>query len=110
MNKVFVVQSPAIRHEGRWVERDVSDAASFGKIIKLLRPGNIAPKNMQKAINTIISKMEEYNSNDYILLAGDPIAISFTVSLAYKKNASPVKVLKWDKFLQKYLEYTLPII
>ena len=90
--------------------KDLSDALTYGDI-EILIP---VTEQVYSSTNNVVFQMEQklknFNSNDYLLLSGDPIAIGLSFVFAAQANNGAFKVLKWDRLEEKYysISITLP--
>lgn len=112
MNRVFVVQRPAYfcRERKGWVNKyDLSPAEKHGKLIFLLRPGNIYKDKMQGAIENLQELLADYTENDCLLAIGDPVAISAAVLVAASKTGGSIKMLKFDRIEAQYDCYEVSV-
>jgi len=95
--KVYVVQEVP--------GRDLVPAMEFGTLEMLLPHGDtvisIAP-----TVARLHRKLRQFNSNDYLLLIGDPVAIGLATAVASDMNAGNVRFLKWDKRHGRYIPIT----
>ena len=101
---VFVVQEPRYRDEdGNWKTVNMMPALDYGKLELLLESGrqtNVL--NSASVVRLLKSKLERYRDQDYILAAGDPVAIGIACSVAAVANQGRFTVLKWDRQEKKY--------
>jgi hypothetical protein len=94
MAKVFVVQE-TMRH-------NVLPAQQFGELVFML------PSHVQVSFSPgpMVTKMKrflrEYTDADFLLLIGDPAAMSIAAAIAATYNNGRFNVLKWDKMEMKY--------
>ena len=82
--------------------RDMSDATSFGDLEILIDSDEQVSFSTQPTIRRMNRKLNKFNDDDYILLAGDPAAIAIAGALAAKNNRGRFKMLKWDRQQEKY--------
>ena len=47
-------------------------------------------------------KLRTFNDDDYLLLAGDPVAIALASAIAARTNGGRLKMLKWDREQNMY--------
>lgn len=82
--------------------RNVFPAMKFGQIEVLLPTGDIvfSPAPM---VRTLQRKLSRFTDEDYLLLCGDPIAMSVATAMAFRNNAGKATFLKWDKQEQEYI-------
>lgn len=110
MSKVFVVQQPARydRVAGGFVPKyDLTPATKFGELVYLLEPGNVRADRVTQAMVSIRRGLLAMTADDYILPAGDPVAIMM-VAAAVASLGSDVRLLKWDGRTKEYEPYTIP--
>ena len=100
--RVFVANEP-LRKEygtGRWIRYlDLKPAESFGDLVFLLdgRPDPDA-KSMIPALR---KKLNSLTPQDYLVLAGSPALVAWTVVVAFEV-CPQVRLLDWDKAARKY--------
>lgn len=105
-SRVFLLQRPAYLDpvQKEWIDKfDISPAAKFGEIIEILPPGNIA--DTQTTIRSIRDALRSFTEDDYLLLLGDPVAISLASCVAVQKAGGVLRLLKWDKRDEEYHVY-----
>ncbi len=98
--RVFVVQRPAYydRERRGWVNKyDISRAGEHGKIVCLLKPGNIYRDKLGAAVRRLQEMLEDYGPGDHILAIGDPVAIAAAVMVASRANGGRISLLKFDR-------------
>lgn len=92
-----------ISHEVRG--RDLSDALAFGEL-EILVPANIqvaTDSDIDLVSDMVADRLEGFNEDDYLLLAGDPVCIGLACAWAAEYNDGRFKVLKWDRLEERYL-------
>lgn len=94
MAKVFVVQE-TMRH-------NVLPAQQFGELHFLLPPNVQIAFSPGPMVNRMKRHLSKFTDEDYLLLIGDPAAMSIAASLAAQYNNSKFRLLKWDKREMKY--------
>lgn len=106
--RVFAVQVPARRDgpRGGWIDKfDLSAAEQFGKLVRVLGPGNV-PRDPEPTRQRLDEALADYRFDvDFVLLLGDPVAIAQAVSVLAQKRAGPIRCLKWDRFAGEYEVY-----
>lgn len=109
MGKVFLVQRPSVKVNGRWTDKyDLSAAREFGELAECLPPGNI-PRELSGTAARLRQALGAFDSEqDYLLAIGDPIAISMAVLIADRASGGGVRVLKWDRRAERYVPFKLP--
>lgn len=108
--RVYVVQRPAYRSRGEWVDKyDLSAAEEYGAMVYLLPPGNVS-RDLTETMARLDHRLSDFfHDLDYMLAAGDPVAISAAVLRAAYFSAGPyVRLLKWDHRAQRYYPYQIP--
>lgn len=107
MSRVFIVQRPSFydRKKRGWVNKyDFSAAREFGDFHVLLSPGNIFGTRFEEARDKLRSSLEDYNpDSDYILAAGDPVAIALACLFAGRSGR--LNLLRYDRRDDKYIPY-----
>jgi hypothetical protein len=89
--------------------RDFSDALSFGDIEVLVPAIEQATLSTQPVVRRMLRSLFKFTDEDYLLLAGDPVAIATAAALAAYHNRGRFKVLKWDRLSEKYLPLQVDI-
>ena len=79
---------------------DLSSAEEYGTLEFLLSP-NTRPFKPEKIVSVLREKLQNYTSDDYLLLIGNPVLIGMTVAVAADLNAGYVQVLQWSN--RKYI-------
>jgi|TARA_R100000655_G_scaffold26313_2_gene54195 hypothetical protein len=82
--------------------RDITDATQFGDVEILLTSDKQTTFSTQPTIRKMGRKLEKFTDNDYLLLAGDPVAIALASAIASRHNNGRFKLLKWDRQQEKY--------
>jgi len=111
MGKVFIVQEPMKRDRvsGNLVPfMDLTPAAAYGELEVLLPHGQVAlsPAPMISGLKRSLAK---FSDEDYLVLVGDPVAMSIATAIAAKVNNGKVKVLKWNRETRSYIQVALNI-
>jgi hypothetical protein len=93
MPKVFIVQDVP--------KFNIANAASkWGDIVYVLPPGNMSV-DMNATLRKIKQSLKHYKEGDYLLLAGDPAAMSFCA--AYLARTQDLfTILRWDRMTASY--------
>jgi hypothetical protein len=81
-------------------------AADYGEIKFLVPPKTNIMFSSEDTVNKIKEGLQQFNSEDYILLVGDPICIGVATYYAANKSQK-VKFLKWDNREFKYFPVTI---
>lgn len=106
MNKVYVVQ-----HQMRWdgeklvPKFDLAPAEEHGKLVYLLGP-QAGPFNPPSIIEELTRKLEQFTTDDCLLLIGNPCIIGWAVAIAAKVTNGEVKMLQWSGKERAYI--TIP--
>ena len=100
MSRVFVIQDDG--------KRDFSNAERFGELEPLIGrdafPDN-AVVRVPRMTEIIRAKLKDFRPlHDYLLLTGDPIAISIASSILMEQGIASYKCLKWDRENRGYYE------
>ena len=102
--RVFVPQEPSRFDRDlqlRVNSVDLSPALSFGEIIVCL-PAGANFINSAPLVQALKEKLSDFNSNDYLMAAGDPTCIAVAAALAARKTGGHIKMLKWDRRVKQY--------
>jgi hypothetical protein len=94
MAKVFVVQE-TMRH-------NVLPAQQFGDLVFLLPPQVQIGFSPGPMVNRMKRVLRDFTDQDYLLLIGDPAAMSIAAAIASQYNNGKFCFLKWDKREMKY--------
>ncbi len=89
MAKVFVVQE-TMRH-------NVLPAQQFGELVFLLPPQVQIGFSPGPMVNRMKRVLRDFTDQDYLLLIGDPAAMSIAAAIASQYNNGKFRFLKWDK-------------
>ena len=107
MPTVYVTQEKARKQDGVWVpEFDISHAAEFGKLEILMPPGQSFFSTVP-TIRMLKDKLKDFTEEDYLLPMGDPSIMIAAAMIAGEKTGGRVKLLKWDRFQQTYIEINI---
>lgn len=82
--------------------RNVLDAERFGKLELLMLEGSQVVLSSGPTTKRLKKKLKDFNDDDYLLLAGDPVVIGIACAIAADNNRGFFKCLKWDKMEFKY--------
>lgn len=106
---VFMVQEPVVRDKdtGERKALNTLPALRFGTIEVLLGRGKQVMFNAAAAVDQLRAKLAGYTDRDFILAAGDPVAIGIACALAAQVNGGRFTVLKWDN--QEHTYYPVPV-
>ena len=109
--RVYVVQRPAYRdrNTGGWVDKyDLSAAEEHGRLVYLLPPGNV-PRDLTETVARLRHRLSDCLPCDYLLAAGDPVAIAAAVLMFGRYSGGRVSLLKWDRLEQRYYPYEVDV-
>jgi hypothetical protein len=81
---------------------DMSSAAKYGELVYLLSP-TARPFSPIPLIKQLRDKLSKFNSEDHLLLIGNPCLIGFAVGIAAEMNNGRVNVLQWDGRRREYI-------
>lgn len=107
--RVFVVNEPLTRNgDGEQVSKlDLEPALRFGALIHLLPAGPVRAMgelaNPLRAIDRLWDGLDDYNHQDYLLLAGDMAYVSLAVAIAAQLGDGRVSLLRWDNSTRDYV-------
>lgn len=105
MNTVYIVQETMKRdrQSGNWHRvHDFTPALEYGDLTFLL-DGRFLPIQPQPIIEELRRKLSNFTSEDYLLLAGDPVALGLATMIASEKTDGNFKLLKWDRDAGRYM-------
>jgi len=77
-------------------------AQKYGKLKVLLKENTQIVLSPGPIIFELRRLLKDYNSNDYLLLSGDPAVIGLACAIASDINGGKFNLLKWDKQERKY--------
>jgi hypothetical protein len=73
-------------------------ALKYGRVVTLLNWGDTrSPLNMQFLHEKLADGLRDYTANDYILLAGNPVAIGLAAMIASDRTEGKVRMLTFNK-------------
>lgn len=101
MARVFVVQE-TMRH-------NVLPAELYGELKFILPPQaqvGFSPGPMVTRMKRIL---RDFNNDDFLLLIGDPAAMSIATAIVSAYNGGKFRFLKWDKREMKYYPIAVDI-
>ncbi len=87
---------------------DVSSARQFGNVEFLLSP-TANPFNPNWIIDELHNKLQNFSSEDYLLLVGNPCLIGMVVAIAAYYSGGRVRLLQWSGKDQKYVEIDITL-
>jgi hypothetical protein len=101
MPTVFVVQEMP--------NHNLTPAMKFGEMKILLPTYNQIAFSTAPTIRTLRNKLRNYTDEDFLLLAGDPVAIGLACSIAAFFNNGRYTALKWDRREHLYLPVRIDV-
>ena len=103
---VYVLQELPGTSTGR-PKFNIMGALKYGKLKVLLKENTQIVLSPGPVIFELRRLLKEYNSNDYLLLSGDPSVIGIAVAIVSDINSGRFNLLKWDR--QEKVYYPLEI-
>ena len=103
---VYVIQELPGTSVGR-PKFNIMGALKYGKLKVLLKENTQIVLSPGPVIFELRRLLKNYNSNDYLLLSGDPSVIGLACAIVSDINNGKVNVLKWDR--QEKVYYPLEI-
>lgn len=110
-SKVYIVQEPTkwdAASGTRVAVQDLTPASVFGKLEVLLPSGQL-PILTDPLIGTLRHKLRDFCDDDYLLAAGDPLAIACAAAIAAEINNGRFKLLRWDRRAKQYIEFSVNV-
>jgi hypothetical protein len=101
MPTVFVVQEMP--------NHDLAPAMKFGDMKVLLPSYTQIAFSTSPTIRSLRHKLRDFSDNDFLLLAGDPVAIGLACSIAAFYNSGRYTALKWDRREHLYIPVKIDI-
>ena len=98
---VYVLQELPGTKIGR-PKYNIIGAQKFGKLKVLLREDTQIIMSPGPIIFELRRLLKDYNSNDYLLLSGDPSVIGLACAIVSDINNGRFNLLKWDRQEQMY--------
>ena len=98
---VYVLQELPGTKVGR-PKYNIIGAQKFGKLKVLLKEDTQIIMSPGPIIFELRRLLKDYNSNDYLLLSGDPSVIGIACSIVSDINNGRFNLLKWDRQEQMY--------
>ena len=86
---------------------NIMGAQKYGKLKVLLREDTQIILSPGPIIFELRRLLKDYNSNDYLLLSGDPSVIGLACAIVSDINSGRFNLLKWDR--QEKVYYPLEI-
>ncbi len=103
---VYVLQELPGTSVGR-PKFNIMGAQKYGKLKVLLKENTQIVLSPGPVIFELRRLLKDFNSNDYLLLSGDPSVIGLACAIASDINGGKFKLLKWDR--QEKVYYPLEI-
>jgi hypothetical protein len=100
-NLVYVVQNIPGTREGR-PKINIIGASEFGELKVLLPETSQIILSPGPLVFKLRKLLKNYNSNDFLLLTGDPAIIGVACSIVSDITNGKYKLLKWDKQERRY--------
>lgn len=98
---VYVVQDRA--------DKNITPALAYGKFRFILDP-NTTTNMPARIIWQLQNGLNEFTSEDHLLLIGDPLLIGLTTAMAIKNvKGDSIRLLKWDRQEKCYLEVVIEV-
>jgi len=101
MSNVFVVQEMP--------NHDLAPAMKFGEMKVLLPSYTQIAFSTAPTIRSLRHKLRSFSDADYLLLAGDPVAIGLACSVAAFFNNGRYVALKWDRRERMYIPVKIDV-
>ena len=93
---VYVLQELPGTRIGR-PKFNIMGASKYGKLKVLLKEDTQIILSPGPIIFELRRLLKDYNSNDYLLLSGDPSVIGIAVAIVSDINSGRFNLLKWDR-------------
>ena len=103
---VYVLQELPGTRIGR-PKFNIMGDSKYGKLKVLLKEDTQIILSPGPVIFELRRLLKDYNSNDYLLLSGDPAIIGLACTIASDINSGRFNLLKWDR--QEKVYYPLEI-
>ena len=103
---VYVLQDLPGTSTGR-PKYNIMGALKYGKLKVLLKENTQIVLSPGPIVFELRRLLKDYNSNDYLLLSGDPAVIGLACAMASDINHGKFNLLKWDR--QEKVYYPLEI-
>tara|TARA_R100000315_G_C5089069_1_gene51311 strand:- start:97 stop:477 length:381 start_codon:yes stop_codon:yes gene_type:complete len=103
---VYVIQELPGTSVGR-PKFNIMGALKYGKLKVLLKENAQIVLSPGPVVHELRRLLKDYNSNDYLLLSGDPAIIGLACTIASDINNGRFNLLKWDR--QEKVYYPLEI-
>ena len=86
---------------------NIKGALKYGKLKVLLKENTQIVLSPGPVMYELRKLLKDYNSNDYLLLSGDPSVIGLACAIVSDINNGKFKLLKWDR--QEKVYYPIEI-
>lgn len=83
----------------------LTESSAYGPI-EVLYQGNNPGILMAPVIAQMKTKLKDFNDEDFLLPAGDPVLIGIAASIASNNNRGNVNFLRWDRETRTYIKIT----
>ena len=103
---VYVIQELPGTSIGR-PKFNIMGALKYGKLKVLLKENTQIVLSPGPIMYELRKLLKDYNSNDYLLLSGDPSVIGLACAIVSDINNGKFKLLKWDR--QEKVYYPIEI-
>ena len=98
---VYVLQELPGTSVGR-PKYNIMGAQKYGKLKVLLKENTQIILSPGPVIFELRRLLKDFNSNDYLLLSGDPSVIGLACAIASDINSGRFNILKWDRQEKEY--------
>ena len=103
---VYVIQELPGTSIGR-PKFNIMGALKYGKLKVILKENTQIVLSPGPVMYELRKLLKDYNSNDYLLLSGDPSVIGLACAIVSDINNGKFKLLKWDR--QEKVYYPIEI-
>ncbi len=101
MPTVYVVQEMP--------NHDLAPAMKYGDMKVLLSSYTQIAFSTAPTIRSLRQKLRKFSDEDFLLLAGDPVAIGLACSVAAHYNLGRYTALKWDRRERMYIPVKIDV-
>lgn len=88
---------------------DLAPAMKYGEMKVLLPSYTQIAFSTAPTIRSLRNKLRNFTDEDYLLLAGDPVAIGLACSIAAFFNSGRYTALKWDRRERMYIPVKIDV-
>lgn len=107
MSTVYVVQEPLYRGQPKF---SLEPARQYGTLQRLLDwEDSRVPFPRDQVLAKLLRGLANYTADDYILLAGHPVAIALATAVAAEISGGKVRLLSFNKIEGTYEEVCLDL-